>query len=130
MSATGSRPLLLAIIELGGYRDFAPLYKRLGYAVQIENTMRKSLSFLKKQFPRVVVAEFNFDPSFRDRLSNLESLIAAVQRMPDTRMIVFYEQEVAHLFDKLRADYEFFDTFSFPIDEVKFEESLKLALHS
>ena len=27
------KPLLLSIIEVGGYPDFAPLYRQLGYEV-------------------------------------------------------------------------------------------------
>ena len=88
---TGKRQLL-SIIELGGYPNFTPLYEELGYNVEIATRMRKALGLLKKQQPDVIVAEFNFQSDFRDRTSSLESLLAVVQRLPDTRVIVFYEK--------------------------------------
>ena len=69
-----SRGALLAVIEIGAYPNFAPLYQRLGYAVTIERSMRKALSAAKKLKPAVIVAEFNYQSDFRDRTSSLESL--------------------------------------------------------
>ena len=67
-------------------------------------SVRKALGLFKKSLqPDVVVAEFNFQSDFRDRTSSLESLLAVVQRNPQTRVIVFYEKEYEHQFDKLRA---------------------------
>ena len=71
---------LLVVIELGGYPDFRKLYQQFGYEVQIESSMRKALAILKKKKIDVIVAEFNYQHTFRDRLSNLESLIAAAQK--------------------------------------------------
>ncbi|MCK5897073.1 MAG: hypothetical protein KAG20_09715, partial [Cocleimonas sp.] len=73
---------LLSIIELGGYPNFTPLYKRLGYEVVIETRMRKVLKRLKKETPDVIIAEFNFQSDFRDRTSSLESLMSVVERKP------------------------------------------------
>jgi hypothetical protein len=98
-----SQPVLLSIVELGGYPNFAPLYERLGCRVMVENSMRKALSVVKQHQPRVVVAEFNFQSDFRDRTSSLESLMAVVQRLPGTRVIVFYEQEYATQLARLQA---------------------------
>ena len=109
--------LLLSIIELGGYPNFTPLYKSLGYEVAVETRMRKALGFLKKQQPDVIVAEFNFQSDFRDRTSSLESLLAVVQRLPDTRVIVFYEKEFTDQFEKLRARLPVCDALTFPIEE-------------
>ena len=76
-----SNKTLLAIIELGGYPDFRNLYKSFGYDVFVESSSRKALSLLKKNHIDVIVAEFNYQHTFRDRLSSLESIIAAAQRM-------------------------------------------------
>ena len=100
MSAQVPEKLLLSIIELGGYPNFTPLYESLGYEVVVATRMRKALGFLKKRKPDVIVAEFNFQSDFRDRTSSLGSLLAAVQRFPDMRVIVFYEQEFTMQFDK------------------------------
>jgi hypothetical protein len=109
--------LLLSIIELGGYPNFAPLYRELGYEVAIETRMRKAISFLKQNTPDVIVAEFNFQSDFRDRTSSLESLLAVVQRMPGVRVIVFYEQEYRPQFELLRARMPVHHALAFPVDE-------------
>lgn len=113
----GRDRLLLAIIELGGYPNFRPLYESLGYEVAVETRMRKAIGFLKKRQPDVIVAEFNFQSDFRDRTSSLESLLAVVQRLPETRMIVFYEKEYAPQFDRLRGRLPVHHALTFPVDE-------------
>ena len=62
---------------MGGYPNFIPLYKSLGFEVHVENSMRKARSYLKKTTPDVIVAEYNFQSQFRDRTSNLETLMAS-----------------------------------------------------
>ena len=115
---------LLSVIELGGYPDFGPLYRRYGYVNHVVFSMRKALGALKKLTPKVVVAEFNYQSDFRDRTSSLESLIAVAQQNPQIRMIVFYEREFVHQFEKLTARYEFFASFPYPVEEVQMEAAL------
>lgn len=115
---------LLSIIELGGYPDFGPLYKRYGYTPRVVFSMRKALALLKKLKPHVVVAEFNYQSDFRDRTSSLESLIAVAQQNPQMNLIVFYEHEYAHQFDKLCDRYRFFATFQYPVKEVHIKSAL------
>jgi len=117
--------LLLSIIELGGYPNFTPLYKSLGYEVAVETRMRKALGFLKQHQPDVIVAEFNFQSDFRDRTSSLESLLAVVQRMPATRVIVFYEKEFTSQFEKLRSRLPVCDALTFPIEESALRATLQ-----
>jgi hypothetical protein len=107
---------LLSIVELGGYPDFLSLYEELGYEVAVENSMSKAIAFLKKTKPAVIVAEFNFQSDFRDRTSSLESLLAVVQRLPETRVIVFYDREYLPQFDKLRARLPVHAAIAFPIE--------------
>ena len=95
LTDTGKKRLL-SIIELGGYPNLTPLYKDLGFEVEIATRMRKALGILKKYQPDGIVAEFNFQSDFRDRTSSLESLLAVVQRLPATRVVVFYEKELRH----------------------------------
>ena len=121
----GRDRLLLAIIELGGYPNFRPLYESLGYEVAVETRMRKAIGFLKKRQPDVIVAEFNFQSDFRDRTSSLESLLAVVQRLPETRMIVFYEKEYAPQFDRLRGRLPVHHALTFPIDEAALRACLQ-----
>ena len=112
-----SEKQLLSIVELGGYPDFSSLYKQFGYTPEVVYSMRKALGLLKKSKPTVIVAEFNYQSDFRDRTSSLESLIAVVQQNPKIKLIVFYEKEYEHQFEKLRARHKFYATVAFPIKE-------------
>jgi len=116
--------LLLSIVELGGYPDFSCLYRELGYEVSVETRMRKAIGFLKKRKPDVIVAEFNFQSDFRDRSSNLESILAVVQRSPDIRVLVFYEKEFSPQFEKLRARLPVHQALAFPVEESALRDSL------
>ena len=120
-----NRSLLLSIVELGGYPDFGPLYKEYGYEVAVEKSMRKAFGFLKKQQPAVIVAEFNFQSDFRDRTSSLESLLAVVQRLPATHVIVFYDREYLPQFDKLRSRLPVHSAIAFPIERAELEICLQ-----
>ena len=116
---------LLSIVELGGYPDFSSLYKQAGFEVEKVDSVRKAVRVLKKLQPVVIVAEFNFQSDFRDRTSSLETLMAVVQRMPETKVIVFFEQEYSHQFDKIRSRFPIYAAFPFPIDSQKLENTLK-----
>jgi CheY-like chemotaxis protein len=108
---------LLSIVELGGYPNFSPLYRSLGYTTVVENRMRKAIAFLRHQQPDVIVAEFNFQSDFRDRTSSLESLLAVVQRLPDTRVVVLYDREYEPQFEKLQARLPVHAALAFPVSE-------------
>jgi len=124
MTADSANKSLLSIIELGGYPDFAPLYRSLGYRVETVTRMRKALGWLKRQPADVIVAEFNFQSDFRDRSSSLESLLAVVQRQPRTRVIIFYEKEFAPQFEQLRARLPVHHALVFPVDEAALRRCL------
>jgi ActR/RegA family two-component response regulator len=111
------KPLIMCVVEIGGYPNFGPLYERAGYEVAVENRMRKAMSAIRKRKPQIIVAEFNFQSDFRDRTSSLESMMSVVERLPDTRVIVFYEREYAHQFARLQAIHQFHRTFAYPIPE-------------
>ena len=120
-----SKKLLLAVIELGGYPDFRDLYQQFGYEVVIESSMRKALALLKKKKVDVIVAEFNYQHTFRDRLSSLESIIAVAQINEQIEFVVFYEKEFENHLDKLRRQFKFSVEVAFPIDEVKMKSALE-----
>ena len=117
--------VLLAITELGGYPDFTPIYRRHGFKVETVASVRNAARLMKKISPRVIVAEFNYQSDFRDRTSSLETLMAVIQRMPTTRVIVFYEQEYAHQLERLTSRFPIHAALPFPIDELALEEALR-----
>ena len=117
---------LLSIIELGGYPDFTNVYRQAGFQVEKATSLRKALSVLKKCVPDVVVAEFNFQSDFRDRTSNLESLLAKLEgKHPDTRVIIFYEKKYMKQLDLLKSRYGLFEALPFPIEEGQLIDSLE-----
>lgn len=119
-----SEKKLLMIIELGGYPDFSPIYSRAGFQLETTRSMRKALSLLKKNDYDMVVCEFNFQSDFRDRTSSLESMMAVLQRKPETRIVVFYEKEFAHQFERISSRFPFHAALRYPIDEQALAESV------
>lgn len=117
-------PRLLAIYEMGGYPNLVPLYQSMGYQVDVVNSQRKARSFLKKTVPDVIVAEFIFQSDFRDRTSNLETLMAVLQRLPAVKVVVFYLPEQADKLARLRHRFPIADAVAFPIDEEKVRRAL------
>ena len=108
---------LLSIVEQGGYPLYDTVYQQAGYQVTMVETMRKAVAAIKKNQPDTIVAEFNFQSDFRDRTSSLETLLASIQKYPDTRVIVFYDQENTDKLNLLLAVREVHSTLTYPIDE-------------
>ena len=126
--STDDAPGLLAIIELGGYPNLLPLYQRLGFRVEVVNSQRKARSLLKRWRPEVVVAEYNFQSDFRDRTSNLETLMAVLQRHPEIKVIVLYLPEQAAKLALLEARFPVFAKIPYPITPDKVEPALRAAV--
>jgi len=125
---TAQGPKLLAIVELGGYPNFTSLYQRLGITANFVNSQRKAQAYLKKQLPDLVVAEYNFQSDFRDRTSNLETLMAVLQRHPQVQVIVFYQPEHAPKLELLRARFPVVAALPFPVTEAVLEQALTQSL--
>ena len=121
----GNNKFLLSITELGGYPDFRELYEKCGFQVEAVNSMRKALRSLKQNKHDVVVAEFNFQSDFRDRTSSLETLMAVIQQMDEVKVIIFYEKEYFHQFEKLRARFSFYAELAYPIDTQQLKTALE-----
>lgn len=123
-------PTLLSIIELGGYPNLLPLYQRLGFDVDVVNSQRKARSYLKKSIPDVIVAEYIFQSDFRDRTSNLETLMAILQRHPDVKVVVFYLPEQQEKLAILESRFPLFAKIPFPITPDKVESALNQVIAS
>lgn len=85
------KPQLLAVVEFLAHNRLKAVYEAAGYAVQSEFMVRKAITWLRRHKPRVVAADFYYQPDFRDRVSNLESLLATLQGMPEVKVVVFYD---------------------------------------
>jgi DNA-binding NtrC family response regulator len=124
---TDRKPILLSIIELGGYPDFSPLYRDNGFEVVTTDSVRKAVKLIRKHKPAVIVAEFNFQSDFRDRTSSLETVFSSLQGVAETNVIVFYEKEYQHQFERLLSQFSVFEALEFPIDEDRLALALKAA---
>ena len=122
-----SQTVLLSIIELGGYPDFSGLYRDNGYEVVITDSVRKAVKLIRKHKPAVIVAEFNFQSDFRDRTSSLETVFSSLQGVAEANVIVFYEKEYRHQFERLLSQFKVFEAIEFPIDADRLDEALKAA---
>ncbi|MGD2053147.1 MAG: hypothetical protein PVG45_03485 [Gammaproteobacteria bacterium] len=122
-----SKPVLLSIVELGGYPDFSRRYRANGYEVISTDSVRKAVKLIRKHKPAVIVAEFNFQSDFRDRTSSLETLFSSLQGVIDASVIVFYEKEYRHQFERLLNQFQVFEALEFPIDENLLERALQAA---
>lgn len=125
----GTPPHLLAIVELGGYPNLTGLYRRLGFAAEVVASQRKAQLALKRQIPAVIVAEYNFQSDFRDRTSNLETLMALLQRHPQVKVICFYQPEHREKLAGMQARFSLFETIPFPVDPARVEAALLRALN-
>lgn len=117
---------LLAVVELGGYPNFVPLYQRLGYKVEMVNSVRKAQAWLKRHSPQVLVAEFYSDPQFRDRMSNLESLLATLQRYgTDARVIVLIDTQYLQRLEQVLSRYSIHAVLTFPVDDSAMQAAIE-----
>lgn len=112
-----SDPQLLSIVEMGGYPDFSGLFRRKGFLPEKLHSVRKAQAWLKRNRPAVVIAEFHFDPELRDRMSNLESLFATLQRYaPEARVIVFIDPAHRSRLRQVEQRYPVFGALDYPVD--------------
>jgi len=125
-----NRGSILFIIDQGGYpaQHIAQDLQRQGYTVSIAHSMRKALSHLKSDKPDVIVAEFNYTTHFRDRISNLEPLFAALQRShPEVYVITLLDAGHRIHLEKLRTESVRFEALSYPLDTATLTDTIQRA---
>jgi len=115
------KPVLLSIIEFGGYPSFTSLYESYGYQVLETDSIRKAVKLIRNQKPHVIVAEFNFQSDFRDRTSSLETLLSSTQGVSESKMIVFYEKEFEPQYQRFLKSFDVAASLSFPIEQAQLE---------
>lgn len=119
-------PTLMLITELGGYPDFSPDFAAAGFEVKKAPSMRQAIKLLKSAKPDVVISEFNFGPTYGDRISNLEPLLAQLQAgHAHTKLILFAERDRMPHLDRLRSRFPIYDVFWFPIEQARLRERLQ-----
>ena len=123
-------PRLLMLNAFIGTAGYKKLYQELGYSVVAEWSERKAISLVRKTPPDVIVADFYHQTDFRDRLSNLESLLAAVQGAPHTRILVFYETAHQAVLDKVGARLRIDAALTLPVQEDRLRATLQVWLEN
>lgn len=118
-------PTLLMVNAFIGTAGYKKLYQELGYSVVAEWSERKAISLVRKTPPAVIVADFFHQTDFRDRLSNLESLLATAQASPDTKILVFYEAAHQAALDKVRSRLRIDEALTMPIQEDRLRNILQ-----
>jgi len=102
----------------GGFDDYTPLFVSMGFAVDFEDSQRKAVKLAKKNQYQVLVAEFNYNPEFRDRVINIESLLATLEsHSPEVKIIVLYDEINQVQLNQLNQRYRMDNVLAFPIDE-------------
>ncbi len=86
--------------------------------------MRKAIKFIKKSEVDVIVAEFNYQSDFRDRTSQVESLMASLVQKQQVEVIIFYDKEQAHQFSRVSGRLDFLAALTYPIDETEIKNVL------
>ncbi len=118
-------PNLLFFIDEGGFDDFTPLFVELGFTVDFENSQRKAVKLAKKNQYQVLVAEFSHNPEFRDRVSNIESLLATLEsHSPKVKIIVLYDKINQPQLNQLMQRYRMDATLTFPVQPVQLQSLL------
>ncbi|SMN00043.1 hypothetical protein SPONN_1200 [uncultured Candidatus Thioglobus sp.] len=116
---------LLFFVDEGGFDDFTPLFMQLGFKVDFEDSQRKAVKLAKKNHYQIVVAEFSHNPEFRDRVSNIESLLATLEgNSPNAKIIILYDELNQPQLNQLKARYKMHHTLAFPINQVQLQECL------
>jgi DNA-binding NarL/FixJ family response regulator len=110
-------PTLLMVNAFIGTAGYKKLYQEMGYSVVTEWSERKAISLVRKSPPAVIVADFYHQSDFRDRLSNLESLLATAQAFPRTKILVFYEPAHQSMLDTVRIRLRIDAALTLPVQE-------------
>ncbi len=122
---TNNNKRLLFFVDEGGFDDFTPLFLSMGFEVDFEGSQRKATQLAKKNQYHVLVAEFSHNPEFRDRVSNIESLLATLENhAPEAKIVVLYDKINQPQLEQLRQRYRMDTVLSFPIDE----QAIRLAV--
>jgi hypothetical protein len=109
---------LLFFVDEGGFDDYTPLFVSMGFVVDFEDSQRKAVQLAKKNQYQVLVAEFSYNPEFRDRVSNIESLLATLEsHSPEVKIIVLYDEINQIQLNQLKQRYRMDHVLTFPINE-------------
>ena len=121
---------ILFVIELGGFPLTLDDLKQEGHTVEYVGKMRKAISLLKKFKPDVMIAEFLYTSQFRDRDSNLDTIMTqVVSHSPQTKVITLVEREQQIHFERLQSRFDnIHSALYFPLEDADIKQTIHQAL--
>lgn len=118
-------PTLLSVVEFLAHNRLRALYEHEGFHVHSEYRVRKAIAWLRKHRPLVIAADFYYQPDFRDRVSNVESLLASAQAMPDVMILVYYDPAHQEALDKVCQRFRIDAALTVPVREDALQQVLR-----
>ena len=98
---------ILFVIEFGGFPLKLDDLIQQGHEVEYAKSVRKAIPLIKKMQPDLLLAEFHYTSQFRDRDSNLDTVMTQIEsRSPETKVLAFVEEEQKHHFERLKSRFE------------------------
>lgn len=117
--------MIIEIIESGLFPDFSQVYRNSGMDFVAVNSMRKGLVLVKKKQPQMIVCEFIYQPTYSVRISNIESLIAAMDLFcPAAGLVVLADPQDLKHFEKLNIKDRVSSLLLAPVSEEQMRSSL------
>ncbi|SFV69374.1 hypothetical protein MNB_SUP05-5-134 [hydrothermal vent metagenome] len=118
---------LLFFIDEGGFEDPSDLFIELGYEITIETNPRKATKLAKINQYDVLIAEFSYNPEFRDRVSNIESLLATLENSnPKIKVIVLFDEIYLPQLTQFKKRYRIDNTLTIPFAKQQLKAILTL----
>jgi len=109
---------LLFFVDEGGFDDFTHLFNEIGFEVDFVDSQREAIKLAKKNLYKSVVADFSYNPEFRDRVSNIESLLATLEgHSTEANIIILYDNINLVQFKLLQQRFRINHALSFPVDK-------------
>jgi hypothetical protein len=98
---------ILFVIEIGGFPLKFDALLAAGHEVEYTSSMRKAIPLLKKLQPDIMLAEFQYTSQFRDRDSNMDTIMTQiVSRSPHTKVIALVEEEQQIHYERLKSRFD------------------------
>ena len=101
-------------------------FRNVGHEVEYVGNMRKALSMLKKFQPDLLVAEFQYTSQFRDRDSNLDTIMSQiVSHSSHTEVMALVEPEQKIHFERLKSRFDnIHGALYFPFEESELTQAV------
>ena len=124
-----SAKTILFVTDYGIYPEISRALIASEHDVKIEHLMRKAIKVVKNNPPDLLIAEFFHEPQFRDRISNLESILSQIQRnCKKSKTLLLIYPEHKHWLPQLQEMFNIDSSLANDVDVETFLEKVELIL--